>query len=120
MSAERSIDRVIRLAKVMGKTQGDIAEWCGVQAQAVTNWKARDDMPAKHLLPCAEHLGCSIYDLLGLPADNTDWPFPAIPPARFHRLTAGAKLQVQGVMLDKIAELEQLRPNPKSASGMSG
>jgi hypothetical protein len=102
----------------MGKNQTDVAAWCGVQTQAVTNWKRRG-LPAEHVPVIAENLGCSIYELLGLPSEATDWPFPQIPPARFHRLTAGEKLQIQGVMLDKLAELEQLRPPTKSAAKAS-
>lgn len=97
-----------------------LADEINVSAQRVNNWRHRG-IPGRMHARVAEVLDWTVDQLLGKAPPNKDneptWPFPSIPAYRFNRLSEGERLAVQGVMVDKIAEIEAerggKRPRPR-------
>lgn len=93
----RVIDRALARAKELGMNQTKFARALGVEPANVTNWKAREDMPAAHHAKAADVLLMSVDELVGrvqikrskiVPLqDNPD--FPSIKRVLF-KLSAGA------------------------------
>lgn len=115
--------RALKMAAERGFNQTTFQNALDVTPQTFTNWKRRGTIPSQNYANVANVLKCSIDELLGRDRDPTPpgWPFPAIPPGRFYALTEGERFQVQGVMLDKIRELEDGKrgkgPRPRIVTG---
>jgi transcriptional regulator with XRE-family HTH domain len=107
----RPIDRALKRAKDRGLNQSQLAGLLDVDPQHITNWKSRGLPPEWHER-MADVLDWSLDELLGRPPTSTlskDWPFPELDIRRIERLTQGELLQIQGVVLDRLAELELSR-----------
>lgn len=65
MDEDRTIDRVLRLAKARGMNQSKLATEIGVSPQDITNWKSRG-MPAEWLVYAARAVETTTDELLGL------------------------------------------------------
>lgn len=103
-----------RAEQVHGVGLTGFAEDLGISRQSLNNWRARG-IPPREWPRVAAYLLWSVEELQGLSAPKkapTEWPFPDIDPARFYRLTEGQQLQVQGVIIDKIAEFEAVARTP--------
>ena len=106
--SERPIDRALRRARSRGLNQTELANALGVDPQHITNWKRRG-MPPEYHAKSADALDWSVDELLGRDASkmlDNDWPFPEIDARRISRMTRGEILQLQGVLIDKMAEIE--------------
>lgn len=117
---ERPIDRALRMAdERLGMGPSAFGEELGVSPQVVTNWKRRGVPPLYHA-QIAELLGCTIEELLGKPLHTgLSWPFQNVPLARVQRLSRGDLLQLEGVMTDKLDEMEALRKKVRPPKRMT-
>lgn len=104
----RPIDRALKRAEDKGYNQSAFAVLMDTDPQTITNWKRRG-MPPEHHEKAAEVLDWTVDELLGrkqMSIAPKDWPFPQVDVRRIGRLTEGELLQLQGIILDKVAELE--------------
>lgn len=102
------VERALVRAKLLGMNQTEFADALDLSSpQVFNNWRRRGMPPAYHH-KAAMLLDWSVEELLGTEAKQpqSEWPFQKIPPARITRLTEGQKMQLEGVMLDKLHDIE--------------
>lgn len=114
----RVIDRILAAAKKLEWNQSELARQMSlsgdqVSPQDITNWKAREDIPADRHLQAAKALMCTVDELLtGKPAGksnvvpmNEAWPFP-VDREIYDRLPDLAKGEIIGAMKAAVREFE--------------
>lgn len=73
--------------------------------QTMNHWRHHRGIPSAKLPAVATLLGWSVEQLLGRDSAS-EWPFRTIPPHRLSQLSEGELMQVEGVLLDKLRDLE--------------
>jgi hypothetical protein len=109
MTPERqeTVDRVTdRLAEI-GRDWNWLMIELNESPQSINNWRRIRGIPSAKLPAIAILLGSTVERLVGATdAAPADWPFTKITPDRLSRLSAGQLMQAEGVLLDKLNELE--------------
>lgn len=86
----------------------------GLSQQALSNLETRDSKSSEFGVRIADALGVSVRWLLdgsGEP-DWADWPFPDIDRRRFDQLSANQKIEIQGVVRERIERFEDHHAPP--------
>lgn len=107
-----------------GLTASGLAAYCGVKAQAITGWKRTGRVTKSNLAKAAEYFGhdgpsFSAGPLIARERIGQGWPFPDIEPHRFAALTPAQKIEIQGVVrerLDRFDEARSVKQKPSRAS----
>ncbi len=114
----------LTVAETQGRTASDLAAWCGVSPQAVNGWKKTGRITKGNLERATLFFGSgpsftpggSSYAVreavASSPAQRSGWPFPDIDRARFAALSPHQKIEIQGLVRDRIErfEAEAVRP----------
>jgi hypothetical protein len=107
------------VAETQGKTAAELAAWCGVSPQAVSGWKKTGRISKSNLERAALFFGSGPSFTRGTMYEAREpvlhgWPFPDIDIERFQRLSFNQKIEIQGLVRDRIerfeAELAPARP----------
>jgi hypothetical protein len=100
------VDRIDQRLVVIGKDWNWIGLKLAESPQNLNNWRYHRGVPAAKHHAVAELLGWTVEQLLDKPHEGSGWPFDSIPVNRIESLTPGQKMQIEGVLLDKLDELE--------------
>lgn len=108
---DRSIDRVLKRAKLKGWNQTELAELMDVDPQHITNWKRRG-MPTDMLQKASTVLRCSVDELIGREPNGGKqgseiWPFESsVPFDDFENLEPEQKLDIGEIVEDRVARFK--------------
>lgn len=112
----------LTVAEQQGKTASDLAAWCNVSPQAVNGWKRTGRITKGHLERAALFFGSGPSFTHGAGAlvareAVPEWPFPDIERARFERLSPNQRIEIQGLVRERIErfEAEQAAATPLMA-----
>ncbi len=112
-------------AETQGKNSSDLAAWCGVSPQAVNGWKRTGRITKGNLERAASFFGSGPSFTRGgayaaRESATSGWPFPDLDRARFDALTPNQKIEIQGVVRERIDKFEATRPTrtPKAAKAV--
>jgi transcriptional regulator with XRE-family HTH domain len=85
-----------------------IAKVEGLTQQNLSNLITRDSLTSEYAIRIADALGVSVRWLLDGQGrhDEPEWPFPGIERARWVALSNDHKLEIQGVVRERIDSLE--------------
>lgn len=107
------LSMALEAGKASGKTAQGLAEHCGTTRQAITGWKKTGRITKTNLAKAAEYFGHGpSFTSSGLTAREPDpkvWPFPGIDPARFDHLTHDERIEIQGLVRDRIERFEETK-----------
>ncbi|MBQ0934631.1 hypothetical protein [Ideonella paludis] len=108
--------RVLEEGKSRGKTAAGLAEHCATSPQAVSGWKKTGRITKTNLAKAAAYFGegpsFSGAPPLTAKEEASDWPFPGISRTRFQALSTEQRLEIQGVVRDRIERFEEGRAQP--------
>lgn len=104
-----------------GGTQNKaLAEHCGVTPQAVSGWKTTGRISKSNLQKAVGFFRSAPMFEGGsaLTAQETfpTWPFPDIPASRWHRLSANQRIEIQGIVRERIERFESSAGSTEVAS----
>jgi hypothetical protein len=107
----------LTVAESQGKTASDLAAWCKVSPQAVNGWKKTGRITKSNLERAALFFGSGPSFTRGATYAAREpayggWPFPDIERERFERLSANQKIEIQGVVRERI---EKFETSPKTS-----
>jgi hypothetical protein len=110
----------LTVAESQGKTASELAAWCGVSPQAVSGWKKTGRISKGHLERAALFFGSGPSFTRGTPyaareSVLTGWPFPDIDRDRFDGLSFNQKIEIQGLVRDRIERFEGDAPSASPA-----
>jgi hypothetical protein len=102
------IDRVENQLAAISKDWAWLGVKLGESAQNLNHWRHHRGIPTAKHHDVARLLGWTVEQLLGKDTGGQEsaWPFPRIPPHRIDGLTEGQLLQVEGILVDALNELE--------------
>jgi hypothetical protein len=101
----------LTVAEAQGKTAADLAEWCGVSPQAVSGWKKTGRISKGNLERAALFFGSGPSFTRGTAYEVREpvlhgWPFPDIDIERFQQLSFNQKIEIQGLVRERIERFE--------------
>jgi hypothetical protein len=107
----------LTVAEKQGKTASDLAAWCNVSPQAVNGWKKTGRITKGNLERAALFFGSgpSFTRGAGVVAREPavgGWPFPDLDRARFERLSPNQRIEIQGLVRERIERFEAAAPSP--------
>lgn len=101
------LERVDARLAALRKDWAWVAERLNESPQTLNNWRHHRGIPSAKQADFAALLDWTVEQLHGKEATPIPgWPFETIPLRRVAELTRGQRLQVEGVLMDKLDEIE--------------
>lgn len=93
-----------------GKTASGLAKHCETTPQAVSGWKTTGRITKTNLAKATAYFGHGpSFTLTGSTANEPGpaaWPFPGIDPARFASLDRDERIEIQGLVRERLERFE--------------